>query len=152
MTPRRAILALALSAALGTGSLGAQSSPAPIKYGKWALLAGSIALNVAAADAHRDANRTFDVLEARCTTDPALCNIAGGSYTSPETEALYQETLSLDRRSRRFLFAGESALLGAAVLFVWEFSRPRGRPENIPFEPEVSFRPGATHLGLRVAW
>lgn len=149
---RRATLSLLLAAALGAGSLGAQASPAPIKYGKWALLAGSVALNVAAADAHREAERTFDVLEARCTAEPALCNIAGGSYSNPETEALYQETLSLDRRSRRLLFAGEGALLGAAVLFVWEFSRPRGRPEDIPFEPEVSFRPGATNIGLRVAW
>jgi hypothetical protein len=35
---------------------------------------------------------------------------------------------------------------------VWEFSRPKDDPENIPFEPTVSFLPHSTEIGVRVAW
>ena len=77
---------------------------------------------------------------------------AGGTYLDPDSESLYQESLQHDRRSRRLLIGGEAALLGAAALFVWEFARPRGRPENIPFEPTVSYRNGVTRLGMRVDW
>jgi hypothetical protein len=130
----------------------AQSSPAPIKYGKWLLLAGSLGLNVSAAGAHEDADRAYDSLRDRCATDPALCAIAGGQYLDPASESLYQEALRNDRRSRKLLIGGEAALLGAATLFVWEFARPRGRPENIPFEPAVSYRDGVTRLGVQMAW
>jgi hypothetical protein len=133
-------------------AMAAQRSPAPVKYGKWAVLATSIGLNILAADAHRDADRVFEEIEARCETDPALCDVAGGSYIDPVNEALYQETLRLDRRSRTFLVTGEAAFLGAAALFIWEFARPKAPPDNVPFEPEVSVRNGVTRLGLRVAW
>jgi hypothetical protein len=133
-------------------AMAAQRSPAPVKYGKWAVLATSIGLNILAADAHRDADRVFEEIEARCETDPALCGVAGGGYVDPVNEALYQETLRLDRRSRTFLVTGEAAFLGAAALFIWEFARPKAPPDNLPFEPEVSVRNGVTRLGLRVAW
>ena len=139
-------------AALLVAPLEAQSSPAPIKYGKWLLLAGSLGLNVSAADAHRDADRAYDTLRDRCAVDPALCTITGGQYLDADSEALYQEALRNDRRSRKLLIGGEAALLGAATLFVWEFARPRGRPENIPFEPAVSYRNGVTRLGVQMAW
>lgn len=131
----------------------AQGSPAPIKYGKWLLLAGSVGLNLAAADAHGDADRAFDMLEERCIVDQTLCDVDfAGRYIDPASEALYAETVRHDRRSRNFLFAGETALVGAAVLFIWEFARPKAPPENIPFEPEVSVRDGMTRVGMRVAW
>lgn len=153
MNPTRFGLALCLVAALCLApALGAQSSPAPIKYGKWLLLGGSLGLNIAAAGAHADADRAFDLLRDRCALDASLCTIAGGTYLDPDSESLYQESLQHDRRSRRLLIGGEAALLGAAALFVWEFARPRGRPENIPFEPTVSYRNGVTRLGMRVDW
>lgn len=145
-------LLCAAVALLAVPSSEAQSSPAPIKYGKWLLLGGSLGLNLAAAGAHEDADRAFDTLRARCAVDPSRCTLAGEMYVDPESEALYQETLRHDRRSRKLLVGGEAALLGAAALFVWEFARPRGRPENIPFEPSVSYRNGVTRLGLQVAW
>ena len=38
-----------------------------------------------------------------------------------------------------------------AVLFIWELTRPKGRPRNIPFEPEVeAIRGGSTGVGLRM--
>jgi hypothetical protein len=153
MTPKRFGMALCVMAALAVApALSAQASPAPIKYGKWLLLGGSLGLNIAAAGAHEDADRAFDTLRERCTVNEALCTIADGSYLNPESEALYQESLQLDRRSRRLLIGGEAALLGAAALFVWEFARPRGRPENIPFEPTVSHRNGVTRLGMQIDW
>jgi hypothetical protein len=36
------------------------------------------------------------------------------------------------------------------VLFVWEFARPKGPPENIPFEPKVSIGVQRTEIGLAV--
>jgi len=150
---RAALLLAAGLVALAPAPAGAQASPAPIKYGKWALLGTSLGLNIAAAGAHQDADRIFEGIRDRCTAQPDLCLLTpGGAYLDPEIEGLYQETLRLDRRSRRYLFGGEAALLGAAVLFVWEFTRPRGRPEDVPFEPEVSFQPGATRIGMRMAW
>jgi hypothetical protein len=47
---------------------------------------------------------------------------------------------------------GEGALAGAAVLFVWELTRPKERPDNIPFEPEVRSLRGGTGVGLRVGF
>jgi hypothetical protein len=153
MTSKRFRLGLCLVATLLTApALAAQSSPVPIKYGKWLLLSGSLGLNIAAAGAHEDADRAFDALRARCAVDTSSCTIAGGTYLDPDSEALYQESLRQDRRSRRFLIGGEAALLGAAALFVWEFARPRGRPDNVPFEPSVSYRNGVTRLGMQIGW
>jgi hypothetical protein len=132
--------------------LAAQGSPASVKYGKWLLLAGSLGLNVAAAGAHEDADRAYDALGRRCAVDQSLCSTAGGVYLDPDSEALYQETLSNDRRARRLLIGGQSALLGAAALFVWEFARPKSRPDDIPFEPTVSIRNGVTRVGVAVDW
>jgi hypothetical protein len=147
---RASLLLLAL--ALSGSAAEAQRSPAPVKYGKWAMLAGSIGLNILAADAHRDANRVFDEIERRCEVDAGLCAVGEDGYADPVSEALYQETLRLDRRSRSFLIGGEAVFLGAAALFVWEFARPKSPPGNVPFEPEVSVRRGVTRLGVRVAW
>jgi hypothetical protein len=54
--------------------------------------------------------------------------------------------------ARGWLIGGETALAGAAALFIWELTRPKGRPRNIPFEPEVRSMRGATGLGLRLAF
>lgn len=151
--PTCPLLVLLFLASLSAAApLTAQRSPAPVKYGKWLLLAGSLGLNVAAAGAHEDADRAYDSLRRRCAQDFELCAQAGGVYLDSESEALYQETLRHDRRSRGLLIGGQSALLGAAVLFVWEFSRPKSRPDNIPFEPTVSVRDGVTRLGLELDW
>lgn len=148
------VLITCMVLALVAQPLAAQrSSPAPIKYGKWALLAGAIGLNLAASREHERADSAFADLTARCVMDLQLCAVGDdGSYMDAESEFLYQTSLAYDRRARNFLFGGQGALLGAAVLFVWEFSRPKDDPENIPFEPTVSFLPHATEIGVRVAW
>ena len=132
----------------------AEAQGPAVKYGKWVLLAGSIGMNYLAVRAHDRAENNFDALESRCGQDQARCALGpSGSYSDPEIEGLYQTSLRYDRRARLWLIGGETALAGAAALFVWELTRPKGRPDNIPFEPEVrSLRAGGTGLGLRLAF
>jgi hypothetical protein len=122
-----------------------------VKYGKWLLVAGSIGMNYLALQSHHQAEDAFDILEAACLQDRSRCAVGSdGSYINPGTEDLYQTSLHHDRAARAWLVGGEAALAGAAALFVWELTRPKGRPDNIPFEPEVRSLRGGTGLGLRV--
>ncbi len=125
-----------------------------VKYGKWALLAGAIGMNYLADRAHDRADKAFDIIEAECSTDQQRCALGpGGGYADPELEDLYQTSLQHDRRARVWLIGGESALVGSAAMFIWELARPKNRPGNIPFEPEMRMMPsGRTGLGLRVAF
>ena len=149
----RVCCALLLLLLLAGRAEGQGLSPA-VKYGKWVLLAGSIGMNYLAVRAHDRAEETFDILESRCAAAQERCDLfPGGTYADPEIEGLYQISLGYDRRARRWLIGGETALAGAAALFVWELTRPKGRPDNIPFEPEVrSLRAGGTGLGMRLAF
>jgi hypothetical protein len=136
---------------LGTGT--AQSQGPVVKYGKWLVVAGSIGMNYLALQAHNRAEDSFDALESQCNANHALCTVGSdGHYTAPQSEALYQASLQYDREARGWLIGGETALAGAAALFIWELTGPKGRPDNIPFEPEVRYLRGATGLGLRLAF
>ncbi len=128
-------------------------SPA-VKYGKWVLLAGSIGMNYLAVRAHNSAEDAFDALEAQCGAANERCALGpGGGYIDPAIEDLYQTSLGYDRRARLWLIGGETALVGSAALFIWELTRPKDRPDNIPFEPEVKMmRGGTTGVGLRVGF
>lgn len=150
----RGLTAPLLFLLLLAGRAEAQGLSPVVKYGKWALLAGSIGMNYLAVRSHNRAEDAFDALESRCNPAPERCALGpGGSYLDPESEALYQTSLHYDRRARYWLFGGETALAGSAILFIWELTRPKGRPDNIPFEPEVrTFRGGGTGLGLRVTF
>jgi hypothetical protein len=122
-----------------------------VKYGKWILVAGSVGMNYLAIRAHNRADDAFDALESRCLETRNLCDLGtDGRYFNPEIEGIYQSSLRYDRIARGWLIGGETALAGAAVLFVWELTRPKGRPDNIPFEPEVRSMGRSTGLGFRV--
>jgi hypothetical protein len=124
-----------------------------IKYGKWVLVAGSAGMNYLAIRAHNRAEDAFDDLESRCLQTRDRCDLGpAGSYLDPEIEGLYQTSLRYDRIARGWLIGGETALAGAAAMFIWELTRPKGRPDNIPFEPEVRSLRGAMGLGLRVGF
>ena len=124
-----------------------------VKYGKWLLVAGSIGMNYLALQSHNRADDAFNALEARCLANHDRCILgAGGQYIDAETESLYQTSLRQDRVARGWLVGGETALAGAAALFIWELTRPKGRPRNIPFEPEVRSMRGGTGVGLRMAF
>jgi hypothetical protein len=131
----------------------AQAQGPVVKYGKWLLVAGSAGMNYLAIRAHNRAEDSFSSLEARCLVARFRCDLGpDGSYLDPEIENLYQASLRYDRTARGWLIGGETALVGAAALFVWELTRPKSRPGNIPFEPEVRSLRGATGLGLRVGF
>jgi hypothetical protein len=148
------VLSALLVLLLAGGRAEAQGLSPAVKYGKWVLLAGSIGMNYLAVRAHNRADDAFDALEAECTAVKERCAVGpGGSYTDPGIEDLYQTSLRYDRRARLWLIGGESALIGSAALFIWELTRPKNRPDNIPFEPEVrSLRAGGTGWGVRLAF
>ncbi|HEX2610819.1 MAG TPA: hypothetical protein VHK68_07385 [Gemmatimonadales bacterium] len=125
-----------------------------VKYGKWVLVAGAAGMNYLALRAHNRAEDSFDALESRCLTAHEHCIVGPqGRYLDPVSEDLYQGSLRYDRIARGWLIGGESTLAGATVLFIWELAQPKGRPGNIPFEPEIRSMPGGTTgLGLRVAF
>jgi hypothetical protein len=148
----RALLA-ALALLLIARPTEAQGLNPLVKYGKWVLVAGSAGMNYLAIRAHNRADDAFDALESRCFQSRDRCSVGpGGNYLDPEIESLYQTSLRYDRTARGWLIGGEAALAGAAVLFVWELTRPKGRPDNIPFEPEVRSLRRATGLGVRVVF
>ncbi|HET9465198.1 MAG TPA: hypothetical protein VFO71_06700 [Gemmatimonadales bacterium] len=148
------ILSAVLVLLLAAGRAEAQGLSPAVKYGKWVLLAGSIGLNYLAVRAHNSADDAFDALEAQCTAVQERCAIGpAGTYSDPAIEDLYQTSLRYDRRARLWLIGGETALIGSAALFIWELARPKNRPDNIPFEPEVrSLRAGGTGVGLRLGF
>jgi hypothetical protein len=136
------------------GQAEAQGLSPAVKYGKWVLLAGSIGMHALAVRAHDRADNVFDALEAQCADVRARCELGpDGAYADPAIESLYQSSLRYDRRARGWLIGGEAALAGSAVLFIWELTRPKTRPDNIPFEPEVrTMSGGTTGIGLRMAF
>ncbi|MEE8061736.1 MAG: hypothetical protein V3T16_07885 [Gemmatimonadales bacterium] len=130
--------------------LWAQDTSPWIKYGKWGLLVATVGLNLAASEANERANGSFDELEDRCFQDPQLCTVdSDGQYDDPGSEALFQRTVRLDTSARRFLIAGQVALLGAAAMFIYEFTRPPGEPEdNVPFVPRVQETQDGVGIGV----
>jgi hypothetical protein len=148
--PLSALLALAI--VLTTPGAAQETGPV-VRYGKWVLAAGAIGMNLLAAQAHNRADDAFDGIEEACFLNPIRCDLGpDGSYADRQIEALYQSSLHYDRSARRWLIAGETALLGAAAMFVWEMTRKTHKPDNIPFEPEVRSLRQATGVGVRVAW
>ena len=159
----RAIITRALALALSLAALGAPGVAAQeagpkdtgplIRYGKWVLAAGAVGMNLLAAQAHNRADDAFDTLEDACFASSIRCLLGpDGAYADPQIEGLYQTSLRYDRRARGWLIAGETVLLGAAALFVLEFTRKTHKPDNIPFEPEIRSLRHATGVGLRFNW
>jgi len=125
--------------------------PAIAKVGKWALLGAALGMGLMAASSHDKAESAYSDLEQYCAPDRSRCDLTGGGkYADPAAEQFYQSSLRYDRHARRWFIGGEVALLGAVGLFIWEFTRPHDRPDNIPFEPELRAGPSGTRLGIRL--
>jgi hypothetical protein len=140
-----------LSAQQGADSLLRRSSPFVVKYGKWALVAASIGMGLKAASDHRAADRAFERLDRYCSDRPDGCpQLPSGRYIDPAAERHYQTSLRHDRSARGWLLGGEATILGAAGLFVWELTRPKSLPRNIPFEPEIRWTGLETTVGGKV--
>lgn len=149
---RRLAALLPLTLLVATGAAAQQTGPL-IRYGKWVLAAGAVGMNLLAAREHNRADDAFDALRSSCFEDFARCDLGpDGSYLDPQIESLYQTSLHYDRQARVWLFGGETALVAAAGMFVWELTRKTDKPDNIPFEPEVRSLRQATGVGIRVPW
>lgn len=147
----RGLLLLLLAVGL-PHQMTAQGTSPWIKYGKWGLLVATVGLNLASSEANERANQSFDALTAQCLHDPQKCTVDGsGAFQDPTSEALYQRSLRLDTSARRFLIAGQVALLGAAAMFIYEFTRPPGEPDdNIPFAPLVQETQDGVAVGFEL--
>jgi hypothetical protein len=156
----RAAVVLFLAIGAQAASLAAQRSdsllvrtPVVVKYGKWVTLAGAVGMGILSAQAHNSADRAFDQLRRYCFVDTARCDQTGnGSYLDPVAEGYYQSSLRHDRHARRWLVGGEVTLMATAGLFVWELTRPKRPPRNIPFEPTLAVTPEQTLLGIRATF
>ena len=157
---RPALAVLVALAALTSSSLRAQAPaptvkpiPALIKYGKWMTLAGSLAMNYLAARAHTRADDAFRVIEDACALNQDMCIVGpDGRYLNPSIESQYQRSVHYDRQARGWLIGGEAAFAGTAAMFIWELTRPKSLPGNIPFEPQVKQEGARTLMGLRLAF
>lgn len=145
------LLVSPVSAQAASDTTWVRTSPFLLKYGKWVSLAAAVGMGLKAASAHRAADRAFDRLDSYCSVDPTRCDQKpNGDYIDPVAEGYYQTSLRHDRRARGWLLGGEVTLLGTAGLFIWELSRPKHPPRNIPFEPSFSVVGGTTRLGIQV--
>jgi hypothetical protein len=157
MRIRLTLLCLTLSAAPLTAqrpdSTWTRGTPFALKYGKWVTLAAAVGMGLKASAAHHDADRAFNSLSSYCDVDPTRCSQGpGGAYVDPIAEGYYQASIGYDRQARRWLMGGEAAVLATAGLFVWELTRPRLPPKNIPFSPTVSVVGTSTRVGVSVAF
>lgn len=149
----RVLALLLVLSTIGAPPAAAQKSGPLLRYGKWALAAGAVGMNLLAARAHDNAEEAFDKIEDACFIDRDRCLVTvEGRYADAEIENLYQNSLHHDRVARRWLIFGETALVGAAAMFVYELTRASHEPDNIPFEPEIRSLHNATGVGFRVAW
>lgn len=139
--------------ALGAPSAGAAAQQAPwtVRYGKFVALALAGVGVWHAQDHHDQADDAYDDLEELCRAQPASCQVEGGDYVDPVAEDLYQTALREDDRARAWLVAAEVSLIGAALLFVYEITRPSGPDrDDIPFEPLVEPQAGKVGARFRV--
>ncbi len=134
-------------------SLMRRSSPFAVKYGKWAMVAAAIGMGLKAASDHDAADRAFNRLTNYCDGQSEGClKNPSGKYVDPIAEGYYQASISKDRHARGWLLGGEATMLGAVGLFVWELSRPKSLPRNIPFEPKLEWTPAVTRLKGRISF
>jgi hypothetical protein len=134
-------------------SLQVHRVPVAAKVGKWVALGAALGMGLMAASSHDKAESAYGDLEQYCAPDRTRCDLTGGGeYADPVAEQFYQSSLRYDRHARRWFVGGEVALLGAIGLFIWEFTRPHDRPDNIPFQPEFRIAPSGARLGAHIAF
>jgi hypothetical protein len=127
-----------------------------LRVAKWAALTGAAGAAAYGFIHNGRADDRFRELERQCESDPVVCRdrLPDGSYRDPDFEAVYQDVLELDRRSRVALIAGQVGIATSVVLFLLDLGNER-RPPDIPFNPgRLQLHPdpnGRVHLTLRFA-
>jgi hypothetical protein len=118
-------------------------------YGKWFALAGAAGLTAVAILRNSDADQIYDGLTQLCRAGGETCVLNDeGTYTNPEAEALYQETLRLDSQARKWMAGGQATLVLAGAMFVIDLVAGTKRPKNIPYSPLEVFSDGQ-QTGIR---
>jgi hypothetical protein len=128
---------------------------AVVHYGKWVAAAAAVTFTALGAHEHDNSNREWGQLLALCRANNAACLLGpDGRYLSATPEALYQSSLTFDRRARVRLLAGQVALVAAATLFIVDLRHHLSGPGNIPYAKlEVGVARGgggSTLVGMRV--
>jgi hypothetical protein len=120
-------------------------------WGKWPMLAGAVGLAVAGIAQKHDADGVYDQLQELCRADSQDCILDESEhYVNPDAEALYQETLRLDGKARRWMLGGEVSLALSGCMFLIDLVAGHSEPRNIPFTPfEVYSAPDRLGLQLR---
>ena len=126
------------------------TTPAGIRYGKWAAAAVAAGFTALGIRSHDRADGDFRALADYCKVQGTCAIGTDGRYTDPAAEARYQHVVHGDRAARVWLISGQAALVGSVVLFVLELKRERG-PANIPYAGlVVEPGPQGTRIGLRI--
>ncbi|MEX0690314.1 MAG: hypothetical protein WD934_02120 [Gemmatimonadales bacterium] len=125
------------------------------QYAKWPTLAAALGFTTVALMRNSDADDVYRALNTFCNGAPDACRLrvtdGVSQYVGPEPEALYQETLRLDRSARRWVLAGQVSLLAAGAMFFIDLVDGSDGPRNIPFDG-ASLVADGRRLGLRVAF
>jgi hypothetical protein len=108
-----------------------------VRTAKWALLGGAIGLGAYALHHSFIAERAYGELHDVCFAAPERCEMTGGKYRDPATEALYTRSVSADRHAQVGIFGGQVALLGSVGLFIYDLRNGRG-PRDIPYPSKRS--------------
>lgn len=118
-------------------------------WAKWPTLAGALGFTAAAIFQKQDADNVYDRLQTLCHNTSEACLLgADGTYVNRDAEALYQETLRLDGKARRWMIGGESTLALSGVMFLLDLVAGQTEPKNIPFTPFEVYG-GPDRLGLQ---
>lgn len=149
---RRGTALLLAAAMMAPGALAAQQplrvSPPLIKYGKWIAFGASIVFGLEAQSEHHIADGAFQSLTNYCLDDFTRCDLGpNGHYLDPVSEQFYQTSLAHDRHAEHWLLGGEVLFVGATAGLIWELTRPRGLPANIPLRPVVERTGAGMKLG-----
>ena len=116
-------------------SLETAAASSRLRIAKWSSLFASIGTAGYGFHMNDEANRAFDDLEERCLAANLTCRARqdDGSFQDPLLERDYQRVLSIDRRARVALVAGQVGLAAAVVLFILDLGG--SGPDIIPFDP-----------------
>jgi hypothetical protein len=118
-------------------------------WGKWPLLAGAIGFAAAAIAQKSDADAVYNQLQSMCRAASADCIVGpDGKYVNPDAEGLFQETLRLDGKARRWMLGGEASLALSGGMFLIDLVAGHGEPRNIPFTPFEVYT-GRDRLGVQ---
>ncbi|MEN8376168.1 MAG: hypothetical protein ABFS34_12030 [Gemmatimonadota bacterium] len=113
--------------------------PRIITYAKWGALGAAVTAGILGFQAHNDADRLFDDLEAVCEVEIARCAITtSGGYADPALESRFQEVLDADGRARTALILSQVAVATSLALFLLDLGGD-SEPDNVPYDPDSGF-------------